>query len=155
MVGGKELDRRMASLQPLVGCCHWANGVSKLKQLTGKEHRDLEKILVLCIAGAVTPNVLISIRAMDEFIFQAQGILIYEEQNHALCKALHEFHHFKIAIVKAGGRWGKNGPILDFNIPKLEGMGRVSDNLEEMGALYQYTSDITERCHGILVKRPY
>lgn len=155
MVGGPELDRRMAALQPLVGVRHWPKGVSKLKQLTGKEHRDLEKIIVPCIAGAVPPQVLISIRAMNDFIFHAQGLLIYEEQAAGIAIALHEFHHYKVAIIKAGGRMGKHGPILHFNIPKLETMAKVPSSLPRLGAPYQYTSDCTEKCHGLLVKRAW
>ncbi|KAF7969079.1 hypothetical protein HWV62_28378 [Athelia sp. TMB] len=155
MVTGPELDRRMACLQPLVGVRHWPNGVSTLKQLTGKEHRDLEKLLVPCIAGAVPSNVLASVRSIDEFFFQGQGVLIYDEQVHAIAQALHEFHHYKVAIIKAGGRIGKTGPILHFNIPKLEGMGIVTTSIRQMGAPYQYTSDITERCHHSHVKIPY
>lgn len=155
MVGGAELDRRMASLQPLVGVRHWPNGVSTLKQLTGKERRNLEKILVACIAGAVPPNVLRAIRAMVEFIFHAQGLLIYEEQLHAINLALHEFHHYKVEIIKAGGRMGKNGPILHFNIPKLAGMGMVTISIRMMGASYQFTSDITKHCHRTHVKTPH
>ncbi|KAF7985012.1 hypothetical protein HWV62_10006 [Athelia sp. TMB] len=155
MVGGPELDRRLASLQPHVGVRHWPNGVSTLKQLTGREHRDLEKILVPCIAGAVTSHVLRASRAMTEFIIQAQGVLIYEEQNKSIDIALHEFHYFKNSIIKQGGRKGANGPIPHFNIPKLEGMGMVTRSVRYMGAPYQYTSDITERCHSTHVKMPY
>ncbi|KAF7980145.1 hypothetical protein HWV62_39591 [Athelia sp. TMB] len=155
MVTGPELDRRLACLQPLVGVRHWPHGVSTLKQLTGREHRDLEKLIVPCIAGAVPYDVLRSIRALVDFFFQGQGILIYEEQRYAMNSSIHEFHHFKNAIIKAGGRLGKNGPIPHFNIPKLEGMGMVTESIRLMGAPYQYTSDITERCHMSLVKTAY
>ena len=155
IMGGEELDRRMSALQRRVGVRHWSNGISKLKQCTGREHRDLEKIIVVVIAGAVHRDVLRAIRALIEFIFQAQAILLYDEQMHAIALALQEFHHFKNAIIIAGGRLGKNGPIPHFNIPKLEGMGRVVYNARIMGAPFQYTSDITERCHITLVKEPY
>jgi hypothetical protein len=46
MLGGDELDWCMAAIQPWVGARHWPKGISKLKQCTGREHRDLEKILV-------------------------------------------------------------------------------------------------------------
>lgn len=155
IMGGDELDRRMASLQRCVGVRHWKNGVSKLKQCTGREHRDLEKILVPLIAGAVPHPVLRAIRSLNEFIFGAQGLLLYEEHLHAITEALREFHHFKNSIIVAGGRRGKHGPILHFNIPKLEGMGRVIYNAIYMGAPYGYSSDASERCHITLVKKPF
>jgi hypothetical protein len=145
IMGGSELDRRLAALQPLVGVRHWKHGISKLKQCTGREHRDLQKVLVPVIAGAVPDSVLRAVRALIEFVFQAQSLLLYDEHLHALNEALREFHTYKNAIVNAGGRRGKRGPIMHFNIPKLEGLQRVVWNARMMGAPYQYTSDITER----------
>lgn len=155
MVGGPELDRRMASLQPLVGVRHWANGISTLKQVTGREYRDLEKVIVACIAGRTPPMALRAIRSLNDFFFQGQGIVIYNEQRLAMDNALNEFHHHKVAILKAHGRVGKDGPMRHFNIPKLEALGMVTDNIRLMGAPYQYTSDITERCHSSHVKVAY
>lgn len=155
IIGGAELDRRMAALQPCVGVRHWPHGVSTLKQLTGREHRDLEKILVAVIAGAVTPEVLRTVRSITEFIFGAQGLLIHEEQRFALLLAMSEFHHYKDAVIKEGGRKGKNGSLLHFHIPKLEAMGAVVESIRRMGASYQHTSDITEKCHTLVCKQPY
>lgn len=155
MIGGEELDRRMAALQPRVGVRHWPNGVSKLKQCTGREHRDLEKILVVCAAGAIEEDSLRAIRALIEFIFLAQGLILYPEHFHAQHEALREFHHYKTAIVLAGGRRGKHGPIPHFNIPKLESFQGVIQSSRLLGAPYQYTSDITERCHCTHVKKPW
>ncbi|KZP19694.1 hypothetical protein FIBSPDRAFT_892471 [Athelia psychrophila] len=128
----------------------WASGTGRIR-----EHRDLEKLLVPCIAGVVPPDVLSAIRAIDEFTFQSQGVLIYNEGVHAIGQALHKFHHYKNSIIKARGRVGKNGPILHFNIPKLECMAMIIRSICEMGGPFQYTSDITERCHLTLVKTPY
>ena len=145
----------MAALQPHVGQHHWTNGVSKLKQCTGREHRDLEKILIAVAAGAVPDSVLSALRALVEFIFQAQSLLIYDEHLHALRKALREFHTLKDSIVLAGGWMGKNGPIPLFKISKLEAMAGVIRNITRMGASYQWTSDITKHCHITHVKTPY
>lgn len=155
IMGGAELDRRMSCLQKCVGVRHWPNGVSKLKQCTGREHRDLEKILVPLIAGAVPDLVLRPIRALVEFIFQGQALLIYPEHRHSIGLALQEFHHYKNHIIHAGGRMGKQGPIPHFNIPKLEGMGRVVANAIENGSPYQWSSDMTERCHITMAKMPF
>ncbi|KAG1802822.1 uncharacterized protein HD556DRAFT_1489651 [Suillus plorans] len=155
IMGGAELDRRLSALQPRVGVRHWANGVSKLKQLTGREHRDLEKLLPAVIVGAVPDNVACALRAITEFIFQAQNLFLYEETLHSLTEALREFHHYKASIITAGGRRGKNGPLNHFQIPKLELMQHVTQSTRSMGAPYQWSSDITERCHITHAKRPY
>ncbi|KAH7910711.1 hypothetical protein BJ138DRAFT_1087120 [Hygrophoropsis aurantiaca] len=155
IIGGKELDRRLSSIQPRTGTRHWANGVSTLKQCTGREHRDLEKLLPVVAAGAVKDDVLRALRAITEFIFLAQSLFHYEETLHSLSEALTEFHHYKASILVANGRRGKNGPLDHFEIPKLELAQHVARSIRAMGAPYQWSSDITERCHITHVKAPY
>ncbi|KIJ59743.1 hypothetical protein HYDPIDRAFT_32958 [Hydnomerulius pinastri MD-312] len=152
---GPELDRRLSVLQPRIGTRHWANGVSTLKQCTGREHRDLEKLLPAVSMGAIPDDVLCAIRSITEFIFLAQDQFVYDETLHALTEALREFHHFKPSIIAAGGRRGKNGPLDHFQIPKLELTQHVVRSTRAMGAPYQWSSDITERCHITHVKTPY
>ena len=85
----------------------------------------MEKIIVTVAAGTVDhkePKALPAIRAILDFIFQAQGLLLFDEHLHSITKALYEFHDLKNAIILAGGRCGKNGLIGHFCIPKLEGM---------------------------------
>lgn len=152
---GPELDRRLAALQPQVGERHWKHGISKLKQVTGREHRALEKVLVPVIAGAVDDDMLAAVRSMVDFIFVGQSLLFYDEHLFSLDQALREFHSLKPAIQASGGRRGKHGVMMHWNIPKLELMNSVLGSVKKMGAPYQWTSDITERCHITHVKDPY
>lgn len=155
IMGSAELDRRFSVLQPRIGTRHWPNGVTTLKQTGGKEHREFERLLPAIAAGAVHPHVLRALRAITEFIFLAQRAFHYEETLHALNEALREFHHYKVSIIAAGGRRGKNGCLDHFQIPKLELAHHVVRSVRAMGAPYQWTSDITERCHITHVKTPY
>ncbi|KIO01513.1 hypothetical protein M404DRAFT_16208 [Pisolithus tinctorius Marx 270] len=155
IVRGEEVDRHLAALQPRIGTRHWANGISKLKQCTGHEHRDLEKVLPAVAAGALPDDVLCALRAITEFIFLAQSLFHYDETIHALNEALREFHHYKSSILTAHGRVGTNGPLDHFQIPKLELAQHIAQSVREMGAPYQWSSDITECCHITHVKVPY
>jgi hypothetical protein len=150
-----EFDQRLKVLQPRIGVRHWSNGISKLKQVTGREHRELEKVFIAIIAGGVSEDTLRAMRALLEFIFHAQDLFLYDETLHALRESLREFHHYKSAIIHDGGRKGKRGIIDHFEIPKLEMLQIISRSTKLMGAPYQWTSDITERCHITLVKTPY
>jgi hypothetical protein len=88
IIGGAELDCRLSVLQPRTGTCYWHNGISTLKQLSGREHCDLEKLLLVVVAGAFTPAALCALRALTEFIFLAQSIFLYDETLHSLHEAL-------------------------------------------------------------------
>ncbi|KJA18321.1 hypothetical protein HYPSUDRAFT_145116 [Hypholoma sublateritium FD-334 SS-4] len=152
---GPELDARLKCIQPRVGVRHWAQGVSGLKQVTGREYRELEKVFIAAINGGVNPPVMCAMRSLVDFIFQSQNLLFYGETFHALSEALREFHWYKTAVIAAGGRLGKNGVINHFRIPKLEMLHIIGRSARLLGAPYQWTSDITERCHITHVKTPY
>ena len=150
-----EFDHQLKVLQPRIGTRHWTPGVSKLKQVTGHEHRELEKVFIAVIAGGVSDDTLRAMRALLEFIFHAQDLFLYDETVHALHESLREFHHYKSAIIHDGGRKGKRGIIEHFEIPKLEMLQIIPRSTKLMGAPYQWTSDVTERCHITHVKTPY
>ena len=57
---GDELDKWLAALSYCVGEGHFKHGISKLKQVTGHEHRELQKVFIAVIAGAV-PNCVLSL----------------------------------------------------------------------------------------------
>ena len=150
-----EFDHQLKVLQPHIGIWHWNHGVSKLKQVTGRKHRELEKVFIAVIAGRVSNDTLQAMRALLEFIFHAQDLFLYNETIHVLHESLWEFHHYKSAIIHDGGRKGKRGIINHFEIPKLEMLQIIPHSTTLMGAPYQWTSDMTERCHITHVKTPY
>ena len=76
-----------------------------------------------------------------------QDFCLYDETVHALHESLREFYHYKSAIIHDGGRKGKRGIIEHFEIPKLEMLQIIPCSTKLMGAPYQWTSDVTERCH--------
>ena len=48
-VGNSELDLRFSLLQPCNGYCQFSSGISSLKQVTGHEHRDIQRYLLALI----------------------------------------------------------------------------------------------------------
>ena len=73
VVGTDELNFRFSTLQPIVGFKHFKDGVSKLKQVTGHTHRDLEHYIVGIIAGKALPSFVIAIHALMDFCYLAQS----------------------------------------------------------------------------------
>ena len=72
IITGQELNFHLSVLQLRIGTRHWPNGVSTLKQCTGREHRALKKLLPAVSAGAIPDDTLCALRAITEFIFLAQ-----------------------------------------------------------------------------------
>ena len=78
-VGATEIDFQFLVLQPRVGFRHFTEGISSLKQVTGREHRDVQRYIVGVIAGAVTKDFLIAIRASMDFRYLCQAKEINDE----------------------------------------------------------------------------
>jgi hypothetical protein len=154
-VGALELDNRFKSLHPRVGFRHFGNGVAHVKQMTGREHRDIQRSIVAVIAGAVPPRFLRAIRALIDFIYQVQSPLLTESAISGFVESLQEFHDERAAITAAGARVGSKGPISHFNIPKLELWHHFACSTRMMGAPVQWTADVTERLHITEVKHPF
>lgn len=52
MLGPSEIDFRFTVLQPHISYRQFKVGISTLKQVTGREHRDMERFIVGIIDGA-------------------------------------------------------------------------------------------------------
>lgn len=149
VLGDPEIDFRISIIQPRVGFRHFKEGVTKIKQLGGREHRELERCIVAVIADAAPREVVHAIRALIDFRYFAQAPEIDEETLTRIDGSLAEFHRFKQNIITAGGREQDN-----FYIPKLEFMQSVVPSIRWAGAPIQYTADVTEKAHSTEIKVP-
>ena len=155
MLGQQEIDFRFSVLQPHIGFRHFSGGISKLKQVTGREHRNIQRYLVAVISGAAPRDFLIAIRAKMDFRYLAQAPEVDDIMCAKMEAALKEFHDHKSAILEAKVRVGKGShPILNWHIPKLELMQSVVPNIKANGAAINWTADHTEHAHIEVVKEP-
>ncbi|KAF8868601.1 hypothetical protein BD779DRAFT_1481169 [Infundibulicybe gibba] len=155
VLGDAEIDFRFSILHPHTGFRHFTEGISKLKQVTGREHRDVQHYLVPVIAGAVPKHLLIAIRALMDFRYLAQARIIDDRVCIMIQTSLKEFHDHKAAILAAGARRGKGSKIIDnWYIPKLEFLQSVVPSIRSNGSPIQWSADVTERTHISEIKDP-
>lgn len=154
-VGEDEIDFRFTILCPHTGFRHFKEGISKLKQVTGREHRDIQRYIVPVIAGAVTARFVIAIRSLMDFRYLSQAPKISESICSQIDASLKEFHDHKQSILDARARVGKgNSPIQNWYIPKLEFMRSVTANIRANGAPIQWSADRAENAHITEIKEP-
>jgi len=154
-VGAAEIDYRFSVLHPHTAFRQFKEGISALKQVTGREHRDIERYILLVIAGAVSAPFLIAIRSLLDFRYLAQSPVIDEKMCTQIELALHDFHSNKQAIIDAKARRGKGNSLIDnWFIPKLEFMQSVVSNIRLNGAASQWSADVTENAHIHVAKNP-
>ncbi|KAG2127300.1 uncharacterized protein EDB93DRAFT_1257059 [Suillus bovinus] len=68
VVGAQELDFWFLILQPTTGYCHYSGGITKLKQVTGRVHRDLQRYIVGLLIGAAPRRFVIVIHALMDVL---------------------------------------------------------------------------------------
>ena len=152
---GPEIDFRFCVLHPSTGYRQFPEGIANLKQVTGQEHRDIERYLVGVIADAVPRPFLLAIRALMDFRYLAQAHQISEAECTKIEKSLALFHEHKQAVLDAGARRGKKNKLINnWYIPKLELFHSVVPSIRNCGVSIQWSADVTERSHISEIKIP-
>ena len=154
-VGEDEINFRFSILQPRCGARHFSAGVVDLKQVTGREHRDLQRYILGVIAGAAPDEFIVCIQALLDLHYLAQMPNIPTDALEEIEATLKIFHNHKNTILNSGYRVGKKkNPIDNFEIPKLELLHSVVTSIKWSGSLPQWSADHTERSHIDLIKKP-
>ncbi|KAG1874853.1 hypothetical protein F4604DRAFT_1880763 [Suillus subluteus] len=155
VLGADELDSRFRRQHKRIRTRHFAHGVSHVQQMTGREHRDIQRTIVATIAGVADMDFICAIHALIDFIYQAQSPTFTLSSIAAMSASLGEFHRFKGAIINAEARRGTSGPIEHFEIPKLELLTSFARAIPNLGAPIQFTSETSERMLITHCKSPF
>ncbi|KAF9781501.1 hypothetical protein BJ322DRAFT_1111424 [Thelephora terrestris] len=154
-VGSVEIDLRFSLLQPCIGFCHFKASISSLKQVTGRDHRNVQRYIIAFIADAVPKEFILCIRALSNFRYLAQSHSINSRTLAEISNTLALFHKHKKAILDTKARVGKgNKPLNHFFIPKLELLHSVVASICWSGPPIQWSADPTERAHIDAIKIP-
>lgn len=154
-IGDRELDFRFSLLQPRSGYRCFSSGISSLKQVTGREHRDVQRYILGLIADAVRPEFVVCIRTLLDLRYLSQLHEVNADILDDMIKALDTFHAFKQNILDLRLRVGKKGnPMTHFEIPKLELLQSIVPCIMWSGTLPQWSADVTERLHIDFIKAP-
>ncbi|KAJ4496908.1 hypothetical protein C8R41DRAFT_708635, partial [Lentinula lateritia] len=148
-VGASHIDFRFSIHQPIVGYRSFKEGISSLKQVTGRAQRDVQRYLIPLISGAVIPKFVTALRALMDFRYAGQAPRFNQASTLRVQTALNEFHENKDIIQDL-----KALPIVHWEIPKLEFMQSVAPSISASGPIMQWTADTTEHAHITLVKDP-
>lgn len=154
LLGNEELDKRLSVLQPMVGYRHFTTGVTRYRQHTCRENRDLLRYLVAIIHGheSITGEIMTLFRAFVDYVYIGQYECHSPETIGYLREALDAFHANKhhLAFLRDGPQ--QKGL---FNIPKVEMMHHPPRLIPLNGTTTQFSTEHVERCHIIHAKIPY
>ncbi|KAF7302340.1 hypothetical protein HMN09_00867600 [Mycena chlorophos] len=148
IIGKKEMDARFKAMNAFPALRHFKKGISTVSQWTGREHKEMQRVFMAVMAGAVSDDVLTVIRALIDFIFYAQLQSHTTGTLNAMQAALDTFHEHKNVIVEYGIR-------SHFNIPKLHSLQHYIDSIWRLGTADGYNTESPERLHIDFAKNAY
>ena len=100
---------------------HFKDDISKLKQVTGHVHHDIQCYIIGIIASTAPPQFVTAIHTLMDFWYQVQAYCIDEDDLCLISSVLDTFHVHKQSILDCEAHCGKGGRIINnWYIPKLE-----------------------------------
>ncbi|KAL6305981.1 hypothetical protein BKA93DRAFT_816611 [Sparassis latifolia] len=148
IVGEKEIDRRFKALAGYPGLRHFKKGISFVTQWTGTEHKEMQRVFVALLAGAVPAEVLIVARALLDFIYYAQLRLHTTATLARLDACLKTFHDYKEIFIDLQVR-------THFNISKLHVLQHYVNAIRLYGTPDGFNTELPERLHIDYAKEAY
>ncbi|KAF9233080.1 hypothetical protein BU15DRAFT_80483 [Melanogaster broomeanus] len=149
VIGDNEINFCFNLIQTPVGYHSFGDGISKLKQVTSRDHHSIQRYVLGVVAGAAPLIFLAAIRVLLDFRYLAQMPTFDEQALAKLNATLTSFHTHKHAILDAGGQRSEH-----FQIPKLELLQHVMPSICASGAPMQWSLDPTEHAHVTEIKDP-
>ncbi|KAH9916351.1 uncharacterized protein B0H18DRAFT_884910 [Fomitopsis serialis] len=135
-----ELDNRLRCLPQAFGIRHFKNGISSLAQISGKERKEMARVLLGCLIGKIPKPVMLAFRSILDFIYLAQYPTHDDDTLQYMQDALNTFHKHKGVLVELGIRD-------DLNIPKLHSLLHYIDSIRMFGTTDNYNTEMFERLH--------
>ncbi|KIJ10602.1 hypothetical protein PAXINDRAFT_16438 [Paxillus involutus ATCC 200175] len=102
VVGASGLGFHFSIIQTLVAYQAFDEGISKLKQVTGRDHRTVQCYIVGAITGSIPWKLLVTICALLDFHYLAQAPSFTNQSLERVASALKEFHDNKEAVLHTG-----------------------------------------------------
>jgi hypothetical protein len=150
-IGELDLDNALKVQPHSIGKRNFHHGVSHLSQLSGREHRDLQRHILPAIADHpnAVPRVLKAVRAFLDFSYKVQFPLHTDTSLKLLEKDLEVFYQNYDVFISNGAR-----KLDHMKIPKLHYLRHASSNIKHLGALDSLSTETLETLHR-LVKAAY
>jgi hypothetical protein len=148
VIGAKGLDAHFKAMNGHSGLCHFKKGITSVKQWTGTEHKEMQKVFVSVRAGTVNNKVLTVVWAIIDFIYYAQLHSHSTKTLAVLQKCLETFHANKKIFVELQIR-------KHFNIPKLYNIQHIMGSIMALGSANGYNSESPECLHIDFAKDAY
>ncbi|KAF8511390.1 hypothetical protein JB92DRAFT_3083494 [Gautieria morchelliformis] len=135
-----ETDARFQAVPSHPSIHHFKKGISTISQWSGMEYKNMEKVFVGLMAGALPPHALKAARAVLDFVYLAQYPSHTTTTLNCLQDALDRFHRYKGVFVDSKIRE-------HFQIPKLHMIEHYTVSIISRGTADGFNTELPERLH--------
>ncbi|KAI5989448.1 hypothetical protein EDC04DRAFT_2873164 [Pisolithus marmoratus] len=115
IVREKEVDAHFQAMNHYPGLCHFAKGILTVSQWTGTEHKEMQRVFVGLLSGAVDDHVLMVVCSLLDFIYYVQCQQHTDLSLRAMEESLKTFHDHKQVLIDLKIHE-------DFNMPKIHSL---------------------------------
>ncbi|KAG9090752.1 hypothetical protein FS749_000314 [Ceratobasidium sp. UAMH 11750] len=147
----QTVDERHTTMPEYHGMRHFKHGISAVSQWTGRELKEMAKILVPVTSDA-DPQVVRAARALLDFVYLAHSSSLTDSELEAMEQALRTFHQLK-RVFKAKGAVTTRQAF--HGIPKIHMISHYVHLIRELGTPDGYNTETSERLHIDFAKLGY
>ncbi|KIK19772.1 hypothetical protein PISMIDRAFT_13424 [Pisolithus microcarpus 441] len=138
LVSKQDFDARFHAMPAFPGLHHFKEGISKVKQWTGADHKQVEQVFLAALVGAVPhPDVIKAGSNLLDFIYLTQYQSHTDFTLVALQQALDGFHATKNIFVKLSCHE-------HFNVPKIHSLQHYVQTIRSLGSLDGFNTEASE-----------
>jgi hypothetical protein len=146
--GSDETNHRFRAMPTYCGLRNFENGITSVSQMSGNEHREIERVMLGLFAGGVPPDAQRAASALLELLYLMRWQSHDTESLGALQDALDRFHQYKHVFVEHDIR-------KHFNFPKLHALQHYVSSIRLFGSADGYNTETSERLHIDFAKHAY
>ncbi|QRV73889.1 hypothetical protein RhiJN_01903 [Ceratobasidium sp. AG-Ba] len=150
-LGKPVLDERYVSMPDCQGMRHFKNGISTVSQWTGRELKEMVKILLPAISDG-NERVVRTARSLMDFMYLAHYSSLTDEDLDAMEDALRTFHDHKDVFEEIGTVATDKG---FHGIPKIHMISHYMHLIRRLGTPDGYNTETSERLHIDFAKMGY
>jgi hypothetical protein len=139
------------------GSRSFPKGISHISQWSGKEDRDVQRLILGAVAGAenATPAVLNAVRSRLDFMYLAQLSQHIDHTLRLMSERLTDYDLARVVYIRNGARRGKKGIINHMKYPKGHANHHYAQGIKYNGTIDNYSTETPETNHIASCKEPW
>ncbi|QRW08902.1 plasma membrane ATPase 4 [Ceratobasidium sp. AG-Ba] len=151
ILGKQVFDERHTAMPEYHGMRHFKHGITSVSQWTGRELKEMAKVLLPAVSDQ-DERVVAAARALLDFMYLAHSSALTDSDLAAMERSLRMFHHNKSVFKQLGALKTREA---FHGIPKIHMIQHYVKLIQMLGTPDGYNTEMSERLHIDFAKMGY